>query len=82
MGLALVALSRRRFGPATNMRLPYEHFSFSLSGLALPRTTNHYQRQSGSTLVGRLRDDLAEMLRSRRAQRGGVLTSGGEAGAG
>jgi hypothetical protein len=32
----------------------------------------------GSTLVGTIRDDLAEMLRSRRAERGGVLTSEGQ----
>src|SRR5215216_40071 len=43
--------------------------------LALPRTTNRYQQQSGSTLVGRPRNDLAEVLRSRRAEGGGGLRS-------
>jgi hypothetical protein len=76
-----VALSRCRFGPATNMSLPYEHFSFSLSCLAVQRMRNRCLRRSGSTLVGRLPHDLAEMLRSHRAQRGGGLTSAGEAGA-
>src|SRR5919112_828643 len=41
-----------------------QHFSFSRSGLTLPGTTNRYQRQWGFTLVERLRDDLAEVLRS------------------
>jgi hypothetical protein len=30
-----VALSRCRFGPATNMSLPYEHFSFGREVLEL-----------------------------------------------
>jgi hypothetical protein len=38
---------------------------------------NRYQRQSGSTLMARLRDDLAEVLTSRLAKPGGVLTSEG-----
>ena len=36
---------------------------------------NRYQRQSGSTLMARLRDDLAKVLTSRL--QGGVLTSEG-----
>jgi hypothetical protein len=35
------------------------HFSISArSGLAMARTKNRYQRQSGSTRMVRLRDDL------------------------
>jgi hypothetical protein len=30
-----VALSRCRFGPATNMSLPYEHFGLSAFGIRL-----------------------------------------------
>jgi hypothetical protein len=33
-----VALSRCRFGPATNMSLPYEHFSILCGGLVVRRT--------------------------------------------
>jgi hypothetical protein len=74
---ALRALSAR-FEPTA---LACQHFSFSLSCLAVQRMRNRCLRRSGSTLVGRLPHDLAEMLRSHRAQRGGGLTSAGEAGA-
>ena len=36
----------------------------SVSDLTLPGTTNRYQRQWGITLVERLRDALAEVLRA------------------
>src|SRR5215213_913726 len=79
MGLALVALSRRRvLGSATTMRLPYEHFSFSRSEPCpaahdepLPAAVAFYVR-------GEATRRLAEVLRSRRAERGGGLTSEGQ----
>jgi hypothetical protein len=45
-----------RFGP---IRPSLVSISASpVPNLALPRTTNRYQQQVGSTLVGRLWDDL------------------------
>src|SRR5215218_3370831 len=66
-------LSARRFAPLSP--------SLSACQLLLLRPCsaamrNRCLRGSGSTLVGRIRDDLAEMLRSRRPQGGGVPTSG------
>ena len=61
-------MSARRFAPckpASGLSGPRsQHFSFSLSGLAQQRMRNRCLRRSGSTLVGRLPDDLAEMLRA------------------
>jgi hypothetical protein len=52
-------LSARRFAPLSTLRA-FEALalSFSHSGLALQRKSNHHLRGSGSTLVGRLREDL------------------------
>ncbi|CAA9443239.1 MAG: hypothetical protein AVDCRST_MAG58-154 [uncultured Rubrobacteraceae bacterium] len=36
----------------------FQQVSFSRFGLTLPRTTNRYQRQSGTTLMARLREEL------------------------
>ena len=49
---ALRALSAR-----SGFAFACQQVSFSRSGLALPRTTNRYQRQADRTLAARQRDD-------------------------
>src|SRR5215208_7038340 len=67
-------MSARRFAPSQHASgltkaLASQHFSFSFCGLAQQRMRNRWLRRSGSTLVGWLPDDLAEVLRSRRRRR-------------
>ena len=51
MGLALVALSRRRvLGSATTMRLPYEHFSKSAYSRARALADRLTSRLQGGVL--------------------------------
>src|SRR5829696_8352572 len=54
-----------------------QHFSFSRSEPCPAAHEEPLPAAVDSTLVGRLWDVLAEVRRSRRAQRGGGLTSGG-----
>jgi len=84
MGLALVALSRRRvLGSATTMRLPYEHFSQVVSEPPHKRRTRLPLEAVRRARLGEAGAEEAEMLRSegllgpKRAEkaRSAVLTS-------
>src|SRR5215204_6764305 len=74
-------LSARRLRRLVSTLRAYGSRSSAFQLLLLrPRSAAHEEpllTAIGSTLMERLGDDLAEMLRSRRAQRGGGLTSEG-----
>src|SRR5215213_5408403 len=72
LGASLLSTApcRRLLSPLRALQtLASQHFSFSFCGLAQQRMRNRWLRRSGSTLVGWLPDDLAEVLRSRRRRR-------------